>query len=76
MQRQAAEMFGGDMPSMGDVEAMRGLEEGAVMGLVERRAMGEPLQYIIGESTEMLSHTLPCDSCFRLPPLLFTILKD
>lgn len=54
VQKQAAMLFGVSMPTIEDVEAMRGLESGVVMGLVERRAQGEPLQYVLGKLLESL----------------------
>lgn len=49
-QRQGAMMLGVAIPSQADVEALIGLESGVIMGLVERRAKGEPLQYVLGKS--------------------------
>jgi release factor glutamine methyltransferase len=49
VQRQGAMMLGLAIPSQADVEALIGLESGVITGLVERRAKGEPLQYVLGE---------------------------
>lgn len=40
---------GGQAMESGSVTALRGVEEGIVLGLVERRAKGEPLQYVLRE---------------------------
>lgn len=39
------------------ISALRGVEEGIVRGLVERRAKGEPLQYVLGESCYLIRDT-------------------